>query len=136
LDPNFNLGHYRLGQAYAEKKMYAEAIDEFNKVLNLPDGQTTGLFGLAYTYALAGRQQESQKALDELLEMSKRRYISPGQIGIIYIARGEKDKAFERLEEAAKVYDLNIMRMKVERRFDPIRSDPRFDDLVKRIGIP
>jgi eukaryotic-like serine/threonine-protein kinase len=136
LDPNFNLGHYRLGQAYAEKKMYTEAIDEFNKVLNLPDGKTTGLFGLAYTYALAGRQQESQKALDELLELSKHRHVSPGQLGIIYIARGEKDKAFEKLEEAAKVYDLNIMRMKVERRFDPLRSDPRFDDLVRRIGIP
>jgi len=136
LDPNFILGHYRLGQTYAEKRMYAEAIDEFNKVLNLPDGKTTGLFGLAYAYALAGRKLESQKALDELLEMSKHRYVSPGQIGIIYIARGEKDKAFERLEEAYKVYDLNLMRMKVESRFDPIRSDPRFEDLVRRIGLP
>ena len=62
--------------------------------------------------------------------------MSPGQIAIIYIALGEKDKAFERLEEANRVYDLNIMRLKVERRFDPIRSDPRFDDLVRRIGIP
>ena len=136
LDPNFILGHYRLGQTYAEKRMYTEAIEEFNKVLNLPDGKTTGLFGLAYAYALAGRKQESQKALDELLELSKHRYVSPGQIGIIYIARGEKDKAFERLEEAYKDYDLNLMRMKVEHRFDPIRSDPRFDNLVKRIGLP
>jgi hypothetical protein len=63
-------------------------------------------------------------------------YVSPGQIGIIYIALGEKDKAFEYLEEANKVYDLNLMRMKVERRFEPLRSDPRFDDLVKRIGLP
>ena len=136
LDPNFILAHYRLGQAYAEKGMYNEAIDEFNKVLNLPDGRTNGLMGLAYAYALAGRKQEAQKAFDELLELSKHRYVSPGQIAIIQIARGEKDKAFERLEEANKDYDLNIMRMKVERRFDPLRSDPRFDDLVRRIGIP
>jgi len=136
LDPNFILAHYRLGQAYDEKQMYKEAIEEFNKVLELPDGKALGLMGLAYTYALAGRQQEAQRTLNELLELSKHRYVSPGQIGIIYIALGEKDKAFERLEEANKVYDLNLMRLKVERRFDPLRSDPRFDDLVRRIGIP
>ena len=136
LDPNFILAHYRLGQTYAEKRMYTEAIDEFNKVLNLQDGKATGLMGLAYVYALAGRRPEADKSLNELLELSKQRYVSPGQIGIIYIARGEKDKAFQRLEEASKVYDLNLMRMKVERRFDPLRSDPRFDDLVRRLGIP
>jgi len=136
LDPNFVLAHYRLGQAYAEKRMYQEAIDEFKKLLNLPDGAVTGLMGLAYVYPLAGRSKEADESLNELLELSKQRYVSPGQIGIIYIARGEKDKAFERLEEAYKVYDLNIMRMKVEHRFDSIRSDPRFDSLVKRIDLP
>jgi tetratricopeptide (TPR) repeat protein len=136
LDPNFILTHYRLGQAYSEKQMYKEAIDEYNNVLNRPEGRAMGLMGLSHAYALAGRRQEAQKALDELLELSKHRYVSPGQIGIIYIALGEKDKAFERLEEANRIYDLNIMRLKVERRFDPIRSDPRFADLVRRIGIP
>jgi tetratricopeptide (TPR) repeat protein len=116
--------------------MYSQAIDEFNKVLNLPNGKPLGLTGLSYTYALAGRRQEAEKTLNELLELSKDTYIAPGQIAIIYIALGEKDKAFERLEEANRVYDLNIMRLKVERRFDPLRSDPRFDDLVRRIGIP
>ena len=136
LDPNFIVAHIRLGQTFAEKRMYDEAIDEFNKVLNLPDGRANGLTGLAYSYALAGRQLEAQKAFDELLALSKRRYVSPGQIAIIHIARGEKDKAFERLEEANRVYDHNIMRVKIERRFDPIRSDPRFEDFVRRIGIP
>ena len=116
--------------------MYSQAIDEFNKFLNLPNGKPLGLMGLSYTYALAGRRQEAEKTLNELLELSKVQYIAPGQIAIIYIALGEKDKAFERLEEANRVYDLNIMRLKVERRFDPLRSDPRFDDLVRRIGIP
>jgi len=135
LDRTFVIAHYRLGQAYAEKQMFNEAIDEFNTVLKLSDGKTLGLTGLAYGYAVAGRRQEAEKTLNELLELSKHRYVSPGQIAIIYIALGEKDKAFERLEDAYKVYDLNIMRLK-ERRFDPLRSDPRFDDLVKRVGIP
>ena len=136
LDPNFVLTHYRLGQAYADKQMYNEAINEFRTVLKLSDGKTLGLTGLAYGYAVAGRRLEAQKTLDEVLALPKDRYVSPGQIAIIYIALGEKDKAFEKLEEANKVYDLNIMRMKVERRFDSIRSDPRFDSLVKRIGLP
>ena len=136
LDPNFNLAHYRLGQAYAEKQMYGESIEEFNKLLNLPDGRQMGLMGLAYAYALAGRRQEAEKALNEVQGLSKQRYVSPGQIGIIYIALGEKDKAFEWLNQAYRDYDLNLMRMKVERRFDPIRSDPRFNELVKRIGLP
>jgi Flp pilus assembly protein TadD len=55
--------------------MYTEAIDEFNKVLNMPDGKATGLMGLAYVYALAGRRQEADKSLNELLELSKQRYV-------------------------------------------------------------
>jgi tetratricopeptide (TPR) repeat protein len=136
LDPNFNLAHYQLGQAYAEKQMYTEALEESNKVLNLPDGKAMGLMGLAYGYAVAGRRQEARTTLNELLELTKHRYVPPGQIGIVYMALGEKDKAFEYLEEAYRLYDLNLIRMKVERRFDPIRSDPRFDNLVKRIGLP
>jgi eukaryotic-like serine/threonine-protein kinase len=136
LDPNFVLAHYRLGQAYAEKRMYNEAINEFNQVSKLPGGKGLALMGLGYVHGLAGNREEAEENLDELLELSKHQYVSPGQLAIIYIALGDKDNAFKRLEEANKVYDLNIMRLKVERRFDPLRSDPRFDDLVRRIGIP
>jgi len=136
LDPSFIIARYRLGQAYAEKQMYNEAIDEFNKVLQLPNGRQLGLMGLAYVYPLAGKRREADQTLDELLQLSKSQHVSPGQIAVIYVARGEKDKAFQYLEEANRVSDLNIMRLKVERRFDPLRSDPRFDDLVRRIGIP
>ena len=136
LDSTFILARYRLGQSYAEKLMYNEAIEEFNQLLKLPGGRTLGLMGLAYAYALSGRRGEAENNLAELQELRKDQYISPGQLAIIYIWLGEKDKAFEYLEEANKFYDLNIMRLKVERRFDPLRSDPRFADLVRRIGIP
>jgi eukaryotic-like serine/threonine-protein kinase len=136
LDPNFILGHYRLGQAYGEKGMYKEAIAEFEKVVKLPGGKSLGLTGLAHIYALSGRQEEARKTLSELLELSKHQYLSPGQVAVVYIALGENDKALDLLEEANRIYDLNIIRLKVERRFDPLRSDPRFNDLVRRIGIP
>ena len=136
LEPTFLIGRYRLGQAYAEKQMYSQAIEEFSKVMNLPTGRPLGLMGLAHAYALAGRRREADQTLDELLQLSKGQHVSPGQIAVIYIARGEKDKAFQYLEEANRVFDLNVMRLKVERRFDPLRSDPRFEDLVRRVGIP
>ena len=136
LEPNFILARYRLGQVYAEKQMYNEAIAEFSHILNSPNGKPLGLMGLAYAYPLAGKKQEADETLAELLHLSKSQYVSPGQIGVIYIARGEKDKAFQYLEEANRLFDLNIMRLRVERRFDPLRSDPRFDALVRRIGIP
>ena len=136
LDPEFILARYRLGQSYVEKQMYNEAIQEFNQLLKLPRARALGLMGLAHAYALAGRREEAEIDLGELLELRKGQYISPGQLAIIYIGLGEKDKAFAYLEEANKMHDLSIMRLKVERRFDPLRSDPRFNDLVRRIGIP
>lgn len=136
LDSGFILARYRLGQSYAEKQTYNEAIQEFNALLKLPGARALGLMGLAYANGLAGNRKEAEKDLGELLELRKGQYISPGQLAVIYIALGEKDKAFEYLEEANRGYDLNVMRLKVERRFDPLRSDPRFADLVRRIGIP
>jgi len=136
LDPNFILAHYRLGQAYADKRMFEESIAEYNQLLKIPGGKALGLTGLGQTYALAGNGEQAQKTLAELLEISKNQYVSPGQIAGIYIALGENDKAFERLEEANRIFDLNIVRLKVDRRFDKLRSDPRFDDLVRRVGIP
>jgi eukaryotic-like serine/threonine-protein kinase len=136
LDPNFILAHYRLGQAYGDKQMYNEAIGEYNQVLKLPGGKSLGLTGLAHAYASAGRREDAQKALNELLELSKHQFVSPGQVATIYVALGENDKALELLEEANKIYDLNIMRLKVDPRFDGLRTDPRFADLMRRVGIP
>ena len=125
----------KLDQAHL-KQTYNEAIQEFNALLNLPGARALGLMGLAYTNGLAGNRKEAEKDLGELLELRKGQYTSPAQLAVIYIALGEKDKAFEYLEEANRGYDLNVMRLKVERRFDPLRSDPPFADLVRRIGIP
>ncbi len=136
LEPNFLIGHYRLGQAYADKGMYDEAMSEFNQVLNLPNGKALALTGIAQTYALSGNRAEAHKSLNEVLGMSRHQYVSPAQIGAIFIALGENDKAFEWLEEANRAHDLNIVRLKHDPRFTGLRSDPRYHDLVRRIGIP
>ena len=136
LDPNFILAHYRLGQTYAEKMMYDEAMTEFNQVLHLPGGRPLALLGFAQTYALSGNRVEARKNLDQMIELSKQQYVSPAQIASVFGALGENDKAFAWLEEGNRAHDLNAVRLKYDPRFANLRADPRFDDLVRRIGIP
>ncbi|MBA3514930.1 MAG: tetratricopeptide repeat protein [Pyrinomonadaceae bacterium] len=136
MDPNFVLAHLRLGLVYEEKGMYDEAISEFRQVLKLSGRKPLGVAAVAHAYALAGKREEAQEHLDELRQLSKQRYVSPASIALIYIALGEKDQAFAWLEKSNEVRDLNIVRLKVDPRYEPLSSDPRFADLVRRIGIP
>jgi len=136
MDPNFILAHFRLGSLYEEKRMYDEAISEFKEVLKLSGGRPLGVAALARAYALAGKRQEAQTSLDELLKLSKQRFVSPASIALIYIALGDKDQAFTWLEKSNELRELNIVRINADPRFDPLRSDPRLNDLVQRIGIP
>jgi len=136
LDPNFVLAHLRLGFVYEEKGMYEDAISEFRLVLKLSGGKSLGIAALARAYALAGKRAEAQKNLAELLQLSQQRYVSPASIAIVYVALGDKDQAFVWLEKANEIRDLNVVRLKYDPRFTSLRSDPRFDDLVRRIGIP
>jgi eukaryotic-like serine/threonine-protein kinase len=135
MDPNFILGHHRLGMFYEQQGKYDDAIAEFKQVINLSGGKPLGIAALARAYALAGKRDESQKNLAELQEMSKQRYVSPVSIAIIYAALGDKDRAFAWLDNAEKSHDLMLSRLKVDKRFDSLRSDPRFADLVRRVGI-
>ena len=76
-----------------------------------------------------------QKLLAELLEISKRRYVSPAAIASIYAALGDKDQAFAWLEKADAARDGILVRLKVDARYDNLRSDPRFADLMGRVGL-
>jgi TolB-like protein/Flp pilus assembly protein TadD len=136
LDPKFVLAHYRLGQIYAEKGMYREAVYEFDQISNLPGGKSLALLGYAQTYALQGKRDGAQKNLNAVIELSRQQYVSGAQIASVFGALGENDRAFEWLEEANRAHDLNVVRLKYDPRFEKLRSDPRFADLVRRIGIP
>ncbi len=135
MDPNFIIAHHRLGLAYERKGMYNEAIAEFQRVFNLSEGRPLGVVSLAQAYALAGKREEAQKRLAELIEISKRRYVSPGGIALIYAALGDKDQAFVWLDKAYDEHDLLLPRLKVDSRFDNLRSDARFADLLRRVGL-
>ncbi|MFN2532888.1 MAG: protein kinase [Pyrinomonadaceae bacterium] len=135
MDPNFVLAHHRLGLAYEQKGMYDEAIGEFRKVFDLTGGKPLAIGALGCAYAMAERRNEAHKQLAELLELSRQRYVSAGPIALIYAALGDKDEAFIWLNKTWEQHDLILARIKVDHRFKSLRSDPRFDELVKRVGL-
>ncbi len=135
LEPNFIKSHRRLGLIYEQKRMYPEAIAEFEKVKELSHGEG-GALALGHVYAVAGRRDEASKILDELRrKKSQGEYVSPYWFAMIYTGLGANDQAFEWLEQAYKEHDAELIALKVDPRFDPIRSDSRFADLLRRMNL-
>ena len=136
MDPNFILTHHRLGLVYEQQEKYDDAIAEFRQVLSLSPGKPLGIVALAHAYALSGKRAEAQKTLTELQELSKQRFVSPASIAAVYAALGYNDQAFFWLEKANGERDGILVRLKVDSRYDGLRSDPRFADIVRRVGLP
>jgi eukaryotic-like serine/threonine-protein kinase len=137
MEPNFALAHNDRGDAYLQKGKYEEAIAEINKALALSGGEPIYLSELGYAYAAAGQRDEAVKRLDQLKELSKGRYVGPSHMAVVHIGLGEKDQALEWLEKAYEDRSVtNFHALKTDPKFDTLRSDPRFADLLRRIGFP
>lgn len=138
LDPNYWFHHSFLGRAYEQKGMMPEAIAEFKLAFALDNLQSENWAGLAHAYAVSGRKDEAQKMLDDLLRKSSaNNYVSPYSVAIIYAGLEDKDKTFSWLERAYsdRSYYLPVY-LTTDARLDYLHSDPRFKDLVRRIGLP
>src|ERR1700686_533796 len=125
-----------LGQAYEQKKMYAQAVATYQKGMSQAERNPQLIAALGHAYALSGERDKALKTLDELREMSKEHYISPYLIAVVYVGLGVKEQAFAWLEKAYQDRSAALLWLKVEPLFDPLRSDPRFQDLLRRIGLP
>ena len=125
-----------LGLAYQCKGAFPEALAELKQARSLSDDTTETVAQLAITYALSGNREQASKLLNELKSRSQRRYVSPYEIAMIYTALGDKDQAFAWLEKAYQQRANGIVELKAEPAFDPLRSDPRFQDLLRRVGFP
>jgi len=134
VDPTFARTHLYLGEIYVQKRMYDEAIAEFRMAEEL-SGELWARTELAHAYAASDRKDEAQKILDEFKGRPERSNFSPYQMAIIYAGLGEKDRAFERLERAYEERNHGLVELKVEPMLDGLRSDPRFTDLLQRIGL-
>jgi TolB-like protein/DNA-binding winged helix-turn-helix (wHTH) protein/Flp pilus assembly protein TadD len=136
VDPNHYQAYWILGHTHAAHGQFDEAVAASEKAVAL-SGRGPGALGiLGLVYGLAGRKGEATKVLNELLELNESRYVTPAAIVNIYIGLGDKDQAFVWLEKAYQERSNYIAYLKVFPIVDPLRSDPRFADLVRRVGLP
>ncbi|HSE99182.1 MAG TPA: tetratricopeptide repeat protein [Blastocatellia bacterium] len=135
LDPNYAMAHTHLAQTYVQKGMYAEAIAEFQQSIALSERSPALLARLGHAYAVAGRRDEAAEVLDELLRLSKRSYVPPYCIAQVYAGMDRKDEAFAWLEKAYQERSTYLGNLRAEHTLDPLRSDPRFTDLLRRVGF-
>jgi eukaryotic-like serine/threonine-protein kinase len=135
MDTNFARAHLWLGRAYVEKGMHQEAIAELERAFSLAEGAALYKAALAYAYGVSGRESDARKLLTDLLEESKRDYVSPFVIPLVYVSLGEKELAFEWLERAYDAHSDGLLYLKVEPKWDALRSDPRFKSLLERVGL-
>ncbi len=136
MDPNFAAARRHLGMAYEQKGMYKEAVAEFEKSLEISRGNPFALGALGHAYALSRNREKARRALSELLALSKRRYVPPFDIAIVYTGLGDTEHAFEWLEKAFDDRSLEMIFLKVDPRFDRLHADPRFISLLRRMGLP
>jgi len=131
MNPSFFFAHFVLGDQYVQKGDYVSAITELQAAVQLEDSPVI-LAGLGRAYAAAG---ETTKAYSILRELSTRPYPPPYDIALIYCSMGKKDQAFEWLEKAFEDRNDQLIWLKGDPRVDPLRSDPRFISLLKRLGL-
>jgi TolB-like protein/DNA-binding winged helix-turn-helix (wHTH) protein/Tfp pilus assembly protein PilF len=125
-----------IGASYLQKSMYRESIAEYEKMLELPRSHPRVLADLGNAYAVAGRTADARKMLDQLNELSKHRFVGGVEVARIYVGLGDKDKAFECLKRSYDDRSITaFVGFKVDPRFDPLRSDPRFADLLRRMNL-
>ena len=134
LDPDYLYPSFAYGPAvaYREKGMFDKAIALYSKAQ-----ETTQLpsSGLAITYVRMGRQVEARHILNQLIEKARTRYIAADSIAAVYVALGEKDEAFRWLERAYAEHSWGVPNIAVSHEFRPLRSDPRYADLLRRTGL-
>ena len=134
MDPNFALAHNQLAQVYIQKHMYDEAVAELQKAVELSKGSPTCIANLARAYAASGKTSDAVKLLTDLKNSSNRSHSDASEIAVIYAALGDRDQAMNWLEKGFEErFNPGVLSRPG---FDPLRSDPRFQDLVRRIGLP
>jgi len=122
---------FLLGNVYAGQGRFQESITEFLKSGDGPDS----LGHLGNAYARAGRQEDARKTITQLEAHVQKNGVGRYEIALVYAGLGKKQEAFKSLEEAFAAHDVGLLYLKIDPCLDPLRSDPRFDDLVRRVGL-
>ena len=136
IDPRFTAAHHFIGLGYIGKRMYREAIPELQRALRLSDDSLLVIAELGFAYGAAGDIRESERLLSQLDEMRSKRYVSPYYEAVINAGLGRREQAFSQLEQAYRDRSRRLWALKVVPTWDHLRADPRFGDLLRRIGLP
>ena len=125
-----------MGWVYGQKRMCAEAVSELEKAVSLSARHEKPLASLGEVLAESGRKREAAQILAELKLRSKYRYVSPCLIALVQLGLGERDQAIASLAQGYANRDQWMLYLKVDPHLDDLRSDPRFEDLLRRVGLP
>jgi tetratricopeptide (TPR) repeat protein len=136
IDPTYLPARIQLALAYEQKGMLDESIAGLENTRTIAASLPVVHALLAHVYATAGRKNDAQRELNVLTAaVAQGHYVSPSYLAIIAIAMGDKDKAFGYLEQSHQDRSEHMLYLGVEPLVDPLRSDPRFDALLKRVGL-
>ena len=135
MDANFVAAHDLLGRAHERKGAYPEAVAELRKALELSDDDSNELAALGLAYASSHQEGEARKVLGQLKERSQQTYVQPMWVAVIHLALGEKEQAFDWMQKAYDDRSAWLVYLKVDPLFDSVRADPRFTDLLRRVGL-
>lgn len=134
--PDFRIAQWGLGLVYEQKGLYQQAIAEFEKAGGLEKGDANTVSSLGHVYAVAGNRKSAQEALDKLKNSTSLGILAPYELAVVYAGLGQKDQAFESLDKGRRERSTLLTYVKVDPRFENLRSDPRFQDLIRRMGFP
>jgi TolB-like protein/Tfp pilus assembly protein PilF len=136
LEPNFPIGHMRMARAYVALGQYNEAVQEFQKFATLGGDQTLALAFLGHAYAQSGDQTNAAECLGKLQALAAAQPLASYRFAILYTGLGARDQAIDALEKTFEERSDGLAFLKVEPLFDPLRSHPRFEELMRRMNFP
>jgi TolB-like protein/DNA-binding response OmpR family regulator/Tfp pilus assembly protein PilF len=136
MDPSYELAHCVLGQAYEQTGQYDAAISELEKALAISHSSPLVISALGHAYAVSGMKEQAESSLTELMKQSKKRYVSPFYVAVIYAGLNEHEKAMDWLEKAYRYRSNGLVFLKVDPDLDSLRSQPRFQYLQRRMHLP
>ncbi len=136
LDDHFAYGHYRLGQIYLLAGRPSDAIPELERAIALGGHTPRAIAELGLAWARSGRPREAERSLDELTRLSARRYVPAFDVALVHAALGHREEAIHRLFQAYDEHSPSLSTLRVSPAFEALRTDARFVDLVRRVGLP
>ena len=136
LDPNYGLAHNFTSLGYIVKQMFAQAADEARKAIKADPANSRAKSQLGYALARAGKISEAYAVVDEMVKASAEKYVSAASIALVFNGLGDQEKTFAWLERALREHDPRLVSLRVDPVWNNLRSDPRFEAVLRRIGSP